>query len=278
MPEALKGIDDLTIATRDGVELAATHFGTGGEPRRVVVINGALGVPRSFYQRFASHLQEQGIAVVTYDYRGMGDSLDRPVRESSATIEQWGYLDFEAVLGWLADTYPDAERCVVGHSVGAQIIGLSQRSLELTRIVGVAAQSAYWGHWSGPARLGLYGLWHVLMPAVTHLLGYFPGRLINLNANLPAGVALDWARWGRDRNYLRSPRVGPASQFFAEIAAPVMIWLIEDDPFAPRAAVEAFMDWFVAADTQLSMAPPLGHSGWFTEPAHWQATVDFLRA
>ena len=272
----LKGIEDLVIATRDGVELAATHYGIEGQPRRVVLVNGALAAPRGFYGRFASFLQDRGMAVVTYDYRGMGESRDRPLRESEATIEKWGYLDFEAMLGWLADHYPDAQRCVVGHSVGGQIIGLSQRALEVERIVGVASQSGYWGHWPGLARIGMFGVWHFLIPGLTHPLGFFPGRLGGLAEDLPRGVALQWARWGRDRDYLRSARVGPKSQFFDEIAATMLIWQIEGDNYAPRRAVAAFADWFPSADVTLESATVPGHMGWFKEPACWERSAEFL--
>ena len=47
-------------------------------PRAWLLINSAMGVRRRFYRHLAGHLAEQGIGVLTYDYRGMGDSvLDR---------------------------------------------------------------------------------------------------------------------------------------------------------------------------------------------------------
>jgi predicted alpha/beta hydrolase len=274
----LRGIDDLVIATRDGVELAATHFSIGDEPRRVVALTGVLGVSRAHYGRFASFLQDRGMAVVSFDYRGMGESRDRPVRAVSATIEEFGYLDFEAVLGWLARIYPDAQRCVVGHGVGGQLIGLTQRALELRRIVAVSTGAGYWGHWPGAARLGQFARCFVAAPLLAHGLGFLPGSLLGLEQHLPRGVALDWARWGRDPDHLRSPRVGAKHLFFEEIAAPVLVWCLADDRYAPRPAVEAFLDWFPNAPVELRMAPALPAAGWFGADALWQATADFLVA
>ena len=275
---ALRGIQDVVIATRDGVELAATHYSFGEEPRRVVVMAGALGVSRAYYGGFAGFLQDRGIAVISFDYRGVGESLDRPVRASTVTLEEWGYLDLEAVLGWLARVYPDVPHCVVGHGVGGQIVGLTQRVLELRCIVAVSTPSGYWGHWPGAARWGRFALCHAVVPMLAHTLGFLPGGVVGLGEHLPRGVALDWARWGRDADFLRSPRVGPKNQFYAEITAPVMAWCLEDDRFAPRAAVGAFIDWFPNARVQLATAPPLGSAGWFGSDACWQATADFLLA
>src|SRR3954468_20862539 len=66
---------ETTIVTDDGISLGATVWDPAGRPRhRVVVVASATGVLRGYYTAFASWLAGQGFAVVTFDYRGMGDS------------------------------------------------------------------------------------------------------------------------------------------------------------------------------------------------------------
>jgi predicted alpha/beta hydrolase len=43
-------IDDISIAARDGRQLAATVFIPAGKPRGGVLINSATAVPRNFYR------------------------------------------------------------------------------------------------------------------------------------------------------------------------------------------------------------------------------------
>src|ERR1700744_5040964 len=66
--------DDITIPAADGYSLAATLFLPRGAKRHAVLINSATAVPRKIYKGFASYLAHRGCAVLTYDYRGIGDS------------------------------------------------------------------------------------------------------------------------------------------------------------------------------------------------------------
>src|SRR3954467_9401113 len=67
-------IDDITVPATDGYPLAATLFLPRGAKRHAVLINSATAVPRKLYRGFAGYLAQRGCAVLTYDYRGTGDS------------------------------------------------------------------------------------------------------------------------------------------------------------------------------------------------------------
>src|SRR5207245_335534 len=67
------------------------------------------------------------------------------------------------------------------------------------------AQSGYWGNWRGAGRLRMLFYWKVLFPALTHALGYLPLRsLTGGGDDVPPCVALEWASWGRDPDYVLS--------------------------------------------------------------------------
>ncbi|HEX7929022.1 MAG TPA: alpha/beta hydrolase, partial [bacterium] len=88
---------DFTLPARDGFPLAATHFPAAG--RSVLVIHSATGVPRAYYRAFAEYAADQGMAVVTYDYRGVGGS--KPAggpRQVQATMRSWAELDANAAM------------------------------------------------------------------------------------------------------------------------------------------------------------------------------------
>ena len=65
---------ETRIPARDGYALAATLYRPTGAARGAVIVSSATAVPRRFYRHFAAELAGAGYTVVTYDYRGIGDS------------------------------------------------------------------------------------------------------------------------------------------------------------------------------------------------------------
>ncbi|HUR24700.1 MAG TPA: hypothetical protein VM327_01645 [Candidatus Thermoplasmatota archaeon] len=61
----------VALRAADGYRLAATYFPGRGRAKDAVVIAGATGVKRSFYDAFATFLASRGLDVVTLDYRGV---------------------------------------------------------------------------------------------------------------------------------------------------------------------------------------------------------------
>src|SRR3546814_10982431 len=60
-------------------------------------------------------------------------------------------------------------------------------------VLTVGAQYAYWRDYASSARLRHIIKWHIAMPALTAMLGYFPGSQLGWLEDLPAGVAYEWA-------------------------------------------------------------------------------------
>src|ERR1700738_2148563 len=80
-------IDDITFPAADGYLLGATLFLPRGTKRHAVLINSATAVPRRLYRGFAGYLARRGCAVLTYDYRGTGDSRQKtPVGYNPAQL------------------------------------------------------------------------------------------------------------------------------------------------------------------------------------------------
>lgn len=280
--------DEIEIRAGDGFPLAATlHHPEGGEEEGVVLVNAGTGIRRGFYARFAAFLASRGFPAVTWDYRGIGGSRPASLRGFRASMHGWGGEDLEAVLGWIGARHPGRPLLVVGHSAGGQILGLAPSASRISAVLAVAAQSGWVGHWPVPRRFLMAGLWWGLMPAATALCGRFPSRALGLGEDLPKGVALEWARWCRNPQYMVDDAGRPLRPHFADLRAPVLAFSFSDDPFAPRTAVDQLLSFYSEASvTHRHVVPAeiglrgVGHFGFFREgcrEALWEGCVEWLR-
>jgi predicted alpha/beta hydrolase len=255
---------ELQIKCRDGASLAATYFEPARPAGVAAVINGATGVPRGYYETFAGHLADLGIAVLTYDYRGIGGSSG--VRGS---MEDWGALDQPAALDRLGALRPDDALVVVGHSFGGQVLGLAPNIDRARAALLVAAQHGHWRHWSGARRLRIWLLWWFLIPVLTRVFGHFPGQYFG-TARLPSAVARNWARWGRSPHYVSDGSGNPLRPFNDKVSMPIRWLSFDDDPIAPFDAVEALRQYYPRAQVERRHIVPkdwgldaVGHFGFF---------------
>ncbi len=104
------------LTAADGQRLAAQWFRPLSDPHGVVLIAPAM---QSLYQRFATWLAEQGFLALTFDYRGIGRSLDRPLREVEVDVVGWARLDASAALETALEP---GLLTWIGHSLGGQIL------------------------------------------------------------------------------------------------------------------------------------------------------------
>ena len=108
---------------RDGVaEPAGAARGSHGCGRDggpgLVIINAATSVRCRYYSRFAEYLHGHGFDVLTYDYRGIGESRPASMRGFQASWMDWGQKDFEAVLTYARREFPGQPVDVAAHSIG----------------------------------------------------------------------------------------------------------------------------------------------------------------
>ena len=161
--------------------------------RYVALVNAGAGIASRYYDRFAAFLAENGVPTLVYDYRGIGRSRPHSLRGFNASVEDWGSKDCAAAISWLQDHFPQAKILVVGHSIGGFVTGFVTNGALIDKMLLIGAHTGYWRDYSPAARPLMLLLWHVLMPAITSLLGYFPGKRLHLLEDLPKGVALEWA-------------------------------------------------------------------------------------
>ena len=279
-PPPLPAGREIRMVTEDGLSLAATLWEPADRAaHRVVVIASATGVLRGYYAPFAAWLSTRGFAVVTFDYRGMGDSRSAAY---APTMREWGEQDLASVVSWAATALGDGTHvAIVGHSVGGQLVGLLPEPRRVSALVTVGSQSGDFRLWPLPTRLAMAVIWYGVVPGVTHAVGYLPGSL-GIGEDLPAGVALEWARWCRTPGYLVGGGGGARREGFAKLAAPILAYGFDDDVYAPRAAIDALLELFVGAPIQRRQLHRsdgrFGHFGFFRERHRrlWREAGAFL--
>lgn len=282
----------LNFKAADGVVLKASLFQpdatslTDGNGQSIsVLINSATGAPRFYYEKFASFLAEQGLTVLTYDYRGLFDSSQTPELNAEATMRQWGELDTEAALQYLYEQNPDAKLAFVGHSIGGTLLGLAPSNESVKAAIAIASPSGHWRHWPYPERLFSWFGYTIYVPLVVAIRGKLPARYVG--TELPKGIALEWARWCKHEAFVVDSEGNALHNGFARYQGPYCFYATTDDIFAPPDSVKALAALFKNARVEHKVIRPqewqtksIGHFGFFrkTAPlAFWQELANFLK-
>lgn len=297
MAEEKENGEALSLRAADGYPLGGVvwRHEAGTVPARpVVIINPATSVRCRYYGRFAAYLHARGFDVVIYDYRGIGESRPASLRRLRAGWIEWGRLDFEAVLNHVLTTFPGQPVQVVAHSVGGFLIGLAASNHRISRVFTMGAQFAYWRDYAPQRRTRLLLKWHLVMPALTALFGYFPGQRLGWLEDTPKGVVQDWtAPHPRFENaHRRGPRALPEAERqalvaqFAALRAPILALGVSDDEFATVPAIQRLLRYFHRSPaTHLEVAPQdigreeIGHFAFFHsrfEPTLWPIALAWL--
>jgi predicted alpha/beta hydrolase len=278
-------IRDFQLKASDGYALQATVFlPPMGKPSAGVILNSATGVHRRFYARFATYLAEHwGYAVLTYDYRGIGDSRPSTFRGFTARLRDWPQLDTPAAIEWLHQEIRPSRLFLVGHSAGGNLIGLIPNLSLIDAVVLVGAQLGYWRLWPKKLRYAMAATWYFAVPVLSRLFGYVPGWL-GAGQHWPHGIANELARWCRHPDYLfGDPSLDKTR--FAEFDAPILAMTFADDPHATRVASERLLARFPRALITRRHFDPheigvrrIGHFGFFRpfSESLWQECATWL--
>ena len=260
MPKQASTATAIQLSADDGHALAGQlwrHAQDATRQRPVVIINAATSVRCQYYARFAQYLYNAGADVVIYDYRGIGVSRNGSIKTSKAGWLDWGQRDFEAVLQYVTAAFPMQPIHVVGHSVGGVLIGLAPSNHRISRVFTMGAQHAYWPDYLAHKRLGMWLKWHCVMPAVTRVMGYFPGKRLGWLEDTPVGVVRDWVvmranfldtyRQPGGSCHLSDAQCEALAARFASLTAPTLALSTSDDPYGTTPAIERLLKLYAAA-------------------------------
>jgi predicted alpha/beta hydrolase len=261
-----------------------------------VLINSATAVPRKLYKGFACYLARRGCAVLTYDYRGTGDSRlkslsgynqQRSLVGFKASMSDWAALDATAAVKWMRERYKALPLSYIGHSFGGQALGLLPNNTEVSRALFIAAQAGYWKLMATPERYRVYAMLNFVGAPLTRLMGYTPGWS-GLGMDLPKGVFLQWVGWVMSERYMFDDPKLKALENFPHYKGALRALCISDDPWATRPAVELLCSGFTSIEPDILTITPadagavrIGHFGFF-KPEHrdtlWRGAAEWIQA
>lgn len=148
-------MEALHILTDDGHMLAGRCFRPHGgvHVRRAVIIACALGVPQTFYERYASWLVQHGCVVYTFDWRGMAQSAPPSLVGYKARLVDWARHDAPAVMELVAQRHPGLPITWFGHSMGGILFGMMPQHPRIDRVATLGSGSGYREHVARPCAM-----------------------------------------------------------------------------------------------------------------------------
>lgn len=250
--------------------LHCVRFDPVSTAKATIVIAAALGVKQRFYQPIARWLSEQGYRVITFDYYGIGQSVDKPLKHIQSNITDWAELDMTAVIDYAQSCQQSEPLIWLAHSLGGQIVALAHNADKIDKMVTIASGTGYWLKASKQVRRTSWLLWYFAVPVSTPIAGYFPGKRLNMVGDMPAAAMKQWSRWCRSKDYLFDNITAEQTARYNAFSAPINAFHITDDELLQRSNIESLLSHYPNADKILKELSPqmtehkgIGHFNFF---------------
>lgn len=237
----------------------------------VCILFPAMGTPASYYHVFAKAMAEKGVACITADLRGIGNSSVRPKRRVDFGFNEMLELDYKSILEKTDALFPGKKKFIIGHSLGG-ILGslyLSRYPKSVDGLVLIAACNIYYKGWDGLKKLWiLFGT--QLMNFFASLFGYHAGNIVGFGGIGARTVIKDWSYTARTGNYAARNSTHDFEKHLKSISPNILALSFKRDTLAPKKAVENLLSKFNPSSnithTNLenigSTAKPYTHYNW----------------
>lgn len=281
-------MEQITIDTVDGYALAASLYRTdkNNALQKLAIINSGTAILRSYYESFAIFLQHQGFDVLTYDYRGVGNTVAIHQHAPEPTMLDWGLVDMNTVLDYAVVHFPGHRIVGVGHSFGGQILGIVPNCNRFDAFLGIAAQNVSIGNypWLKPRLIASFFFY--LLRMLYYVPGYLP-RWVLGSEPLGKTIIKDWARFSLNKAYLADLQGRPIRDGFESFTGRLQLCAMSDDIiFAPELTVRALGDLYLQTEAEIVVLTPkayavkaIDHFGYFKQsmnPQAWQEAAQWL--
>lgn len=246
-------ITNTPITCQDGYILHGTFYAKQQPSQHLpILLSPATGILQRFYQPFAEWLSAQGYDVLSFDFRGIGQSLYGKVAQSTATIQDWGLFDLPAAIDALSQKTGAKQIYLIGHSAGGQLLGLAHNHAKVAKVVAVAGSSGHVKGLNGKSRFLGPLMFNVIFPISSLVKGYGATQFMGMGENLPKGVAKQWAQFCNAGGYASSA-VGKSidTDYHHDVRTPITSIHAVDDEIATLANVKDFLRTFPATKTDV---------------------------
>lgn len=219
-----------------------------------VLIAPATGITANFYHSFATWLAEQGNDVLSFDFRGIGESLHGPLKHSKANIVQWGQLDLPAAIEYLLTITHANKVILLGHSAGGQLTGIIPNYDKIAKVVAISSSSGYLKGLRGHTKQLAPIMFKGIFPVARYILGYGPTKMLGMGENLPKDVAKQWGEFCSKPGYVFNAigKTIPTTQdYHRKILQPITVLYSSDDEIATEANIKDLLRLYPNAQTAM---------------------------
>jgi len=222
---------DIEIICADKIKLTATSFTPIENIKGALIMAPATGIKRQFYANFAVHLAKHGYGVITFDNRGIGESLIGAVKDCDVSLQCWGEKDLPAVLEQLKKLFPNTRYHLIGHSAGGQLVGLMPNASEFSSIFNFACSSGSMRNMPFQHKFKAHFFMNFFIPFSNAIFGYTKSHWVGMGEPLPKNVAKQWQTWCNGRGYVKTAFGNTVHKhFYDELEIPSM-WINAFDDY-----------------------------------------------
>ncbi|ENW81411.1 hypothetical protein F909_02702 [Acinetobacter sp. ANC 3929] len=268
----MKSYESFWISCKDDYQLAAQFYPAQDHTKPYpILICPATGITKNFYHAFANWLNQQGYSVLSFDFRGIGESLHGPLKDSTASINDWGIYDIPAAIETLLDRTQAEKVIIVGHSAGGQLLGITSNYNKVAKVLAIAGSTGHVKGLKGKTKILAPVMFNVIFPVSSFLKGYGATQFIGMGENLPKNVAKQWAEFCSKPGYVMNA-IGKSifEDYHQEIQCPITSFWATDDEIATQANVKDLLRLYPNAPTKLVELNPqqygykqIGHMSMF---------------
>lgn len=249
----MKSFENITISCADHYPLSARFYPaeteTHGSP---ILICPATGITKTFYHAFAEKLASQGHPVMSFDFRGIGESLHGQLKDSTASIQDWGQLDIPAAIETLLRKTAAKRITLIGHSAGGQLLGITPNHDKVEKLIAIAGSTGHVKGLNGRTKLLAPIMFHLIFPISGLFKGYGATKFLGMGENLPKNVAKQWALFCSKPGYVLNA-MGQTifEDFHDQVTTPITVFWASDDEIATEANVKDLLRLYPNATTQM---------------------------
>ena len=275
----MSNVEKITIQCQDGYVLSGAFYPATSQNSQThpILLCPATGITKKFYHHFCTWLAQQGYSVLTFDFRGIGDSLYTHIKHSKASIVQWGQFDIAAGIDKLCELTASEQIILVGHSAGGQLLGVVPNFDKVKKVIAVAGSSGYVKNLKGRTKLLAPLMFKGIFPLAKFTIGYGPTKAIGMGENLPKDVARQWAQFCSHPGYVLNAigdSISKEQDYHHQIKCPITSLWAPDDEIATEENVKDFLRIYPNAPTdRIKLTPSdydhkfIGHMLMF-KPSH----------
>lgn len=249
----MNSVESFWISCKDGYQLAAQFYpALNSDKSYPILICPATGITKNFYHAFAQWLNQQGYPVLSFDFRGIGESLHGALKDSTASINDWGMYDIPAAIEALLNRTQAEKVIIVGHSAGGQLLGIASNYHKVAKVLAIAGSTGHVKGLKGKTKVLAPVMFNIIFPVSSLVKGYGATQFIGMGENLPKNVAKQWAEFCSKPGYVMNA-IGKSifEDYHQQIQCPITSFWATDDEIATHTNVKDLLRLYPNAERKL---------------------------